>query len=374
MAYEVTSLSDMEHVPAVWTDIVNNSPTAWFWTTYAMHQFRVEATQASGGFVADRSFLLTADGRPCGLSPLVLTRDPSSGLLAATYADAPLSWPMAAADARDRAEVEDALLDEMERRIEEAGAGYVKLMLAPPGNGEGVAERFQHIVRHRRFVDTSFPSHVIEVTPDITENIRERYRRYMKKHNDDYEISTIAPDEVPHDFERTYMDIHTKDAGRVVRPLETYRKQIDLLRCGEGFGVVARNKAANRAVGILLVALHKQAAYDSSVAVDPEFQSHPVSNFLKRGAVKYLEKCGVRHYELGRAALAPSYLWQPTGKNYGISFFKDGWSRGHVKTVYCAEKFYALDSLQSFWGQRLRDLTAHFGLGGPSDAGPGNED
>ncbi len=211
-------------------------------------------------------------------------------------------------------------------------------------------------------MDNSFVSHWVAASSNALDDVRERYRRYINKFRDRYDLVVFGPDGIPDTFARQYMDLHVKDAGGVFRPLETYERQVDLARRGEGFWVCARNRAADKVVGMLLVGVHKGAAYDSSVAVDPEFQDDPISNLLKWRAIQNLAELGVSHYELGQAAFTPSYLWQPSAKNYGISFFKDGWSRGRLKTVRVADKFFNPACLDAVWQKKLQALKGHFKL------------
>ena len=186
--------------------------------------------------------------------------------------------------------------------------------------------------------------------------VRERYRRYVRKFRDLYELRIIGPGEVADDLAATYMDLHVKDAGGVFRPLNTYQCQVDQISAGEAFFVCAYRIAERRMAGMLLVQVLKGAAFDASVAVDPAFEHDGVSYLLKWHAIEHLIALGVRDYELGRAALSPTLLWRPTEKNYGISFFKDGWSRGHLKPVWCAERFYSAKALGLFMDQNKTDL------------------
>jgi hypothetical protein len=158
------------------------------------------------------------------------------------------------------------------------------------------------------------------------------------------------------------MNIHVRDAGGVFRPLITYEHQVDLVRRGEGFWVRAQNKATNRLAGMLLVSVHKNTAFDNSVAVDPDFAEDQVSHLMKWKAIQHLAEHGIVHYELGKAAVTPNYIWQPIAKNYGISFFKDGWSRGRLKTVWVAEKFYSSSCFNQFWEQKRQNLIGYFAI------------
>lgn len=360
MTDQIIDCAKFDDTAAAWDRVVAASPEAWFWATRTAHLYRLKYLETVGTLLADRSFILLRDGKPIGLCPLVLRRD--EGAIFANYLDAPLPAPIIVGDTPDRSSVEAALFDELERRVRESGAGMISIMLAPPGIGDDFRDRFATLVRSRTFVDTSYLAQYIEIVPDTLASVRERYKRNVRKFRESYDLAVLERDGIDPGLARTYMALHTKDAGRVVRTLPTYEAQVELARRGEGFWVQATNRAASRVAGMLLVSLYKNAAYDFSVAVDPDFADEQVSHLLKWKAIERLIELGVTHYELGRAALAPTYLWQPTAKNYGIAFFKDGWSRGRLKTVWTADKFYSRALFDRFWDDRRNALCKHFGF------------
>jgi hypothetical protein len=351
----------------VWDDVMAAAPEAWIWASRATHQFRISCLEAKGSLIADRSFVFLRDERPLGLAPLVLLREGERGDAVARYGDVPLPWPMVVADGPDTAAVEQMLFEELERRVREAGAGMLSLMLSPPGLGTEIADRFLRVVRERHFVDASYRSHYVEVSPNTLRGVRERYRRYVRKFSDRYRVDVIDAEQVPPSLAATYMELHVKDAGGVFRPLATYERQVDQIRAGEGFFVTARRQPEGRLAGALLVRVLKGAAIEGSVAIDPEFMDEAVSYLLKWRAIEHLVELGVGHYELGQAAIAPTYRWQPSAKNYGISFFKEGWSRGCLKTVWCAEKIYRRSYLDAYLDRKRQDLASHFSLDEPLD-------
>lgn len=359
MPDKIVRCADWNSAAVAWDEIVAESREGWFWATRTMHAYRLKYLEATNQLVADRSFFIVRDDRLVALVPFVLRRDGDT--FVAGYLDAPLPWPMVRSDTQDRAAIADFLFGEIERQIRDAGVSAVSFMLAPAGLGNEFDDDFFTVVRKRHFVDTSYQSHYVEVNEHTLETVRERYRRNVRKFHNKYDITILAHD-IPPTCADTYMDLHTKDAGRVVRPLATYEAQVELVRQGEGFWVCATERASAKTAGMLLVSLHKNAAYDNSVAVDPEFTNEHVSHLLKWKAIEHLIELGVSHYELGRMASAPSYLWQPSVKNYGISFFKEGWSRGRLKTVRAAEKFYSRPYFDRFWNGKREDLLNYFGI------------
>jgi Acetyltransferase (GNAT) domain len=346
----------------IWNEIVNLSPEGWFWATEAMHEFRVAHLQASKLFIADRSFILLRGGRPCALVPLVICREATDGDVVASYLNTPLPWPMVVAEIADRESITLAILNELEARVVAAKATMLRLMLAPPGVDSDMAVGFGQVVRERAFIDASYQSHYVAVNPSTPNTVRTRYRRNVRKFWEKYRLDILGPKDIPQNLAQIYMELHIKDSGRFSRPLVTYERQVGLVRSGEGFWIIARNIADDRIAGMLLVSLYKGAAYDNSVAVDPEYADDSVAHLMKWKAIEYLIECGVSHYELGVVAFTPSYMFLPSEKNYGISFFKDGWARGRTKHVWVAEKFYARDAFDKFWDLKRKALHEHFSI------------
>jgi hypothetical protein len=361
MNYKIKELADFPDPVAVWQKIVDDTSYAWFWSTYAQYRFRISVLKASGRLVGEKSFILLQEGKPCGLAPLIFVKAIDFEGIQASY-DNPLPWPMVADCVDNRIKAADFMLDELERRIQNAGAGMLRLMLSPPSIGNEYEKWFIDTVRRRGFIDSSFLSHYVDITPSTLESVRKRYKRYVKKFWEKYECRVLESNDCYADIAGEYMDIHVKDAGKVSRPIETYEAQIDLIRSGEGFVIQTRNKPDDKLVGMLIISNFKHAAYDSSVAVDPVYREDYVSHLMKWKAIQHLQEINVNHYELGPAAVSPTYLWQPSAKNYGISHFKEGWCRLSFKKVFIAEKYYSKSAVEGLWRKKLDNLLEHFDL------------
>jgi len=302
---------------------------------------------------------LLQEGKPCGLAPLVFVKAIDFEGIQASY-DLPLPWPMVADYVDDRIKTVDYLLDEIELRIKDAGVEMLQLMFSPPNIGSKDERGFINTLIKRGFIDSSYLSHYVDISNSPLELVRKRYKRYIKNFLEKYELRVILSDNCYKNIAEDYMDIHVKDAGKIYRPIETYEAQIELVRNEEAFLIQAKNKHKDKIVGMLIISLTKQAAYDNSVAVDPEYQKDYVSHLMKWRAIQHLEKLGIKHYELGIAAVSPTYSWQPSSKNYGISHFKEGWSRSCMKKVFIAEKFYSKKACEGIWNRKLKDLLEFF--------------
>ena len=360
----MTDFVDVSRLAApqlVWSELVSSSPNAGVWASWLVHQFRIEHLLSAGTFFQDISFVAIENEAPVGLAPLVLMESGKGRpqTREASYLGLPLPWPCVRLGV-DEERVERLLFDEIERRAVESDVGKIRLMLAPPFDNADCTQAFYRTVRERKFVDASHQSHLVVVRPDFFSTIRPKYRQNIRKYQDKYELTASAGWELSKDLPEQYMKLHVKDSGAQHRSFATYQKQFDIVRAGEGICISAYHKDACRTVGMLMIWLSKGSAYDASVAVDPEFQDEPVSNLLKWKAVLELLDRDVARYDLGELSSSPEYLRQPSPKNYGISFFKEGWSRGNRRTVHVAEKYYRRDRLVADWNQKLISLFDHF--------------
>jgi Acetyltransferase (GNAT) domain len=347
----------------VWKNLAEASPDAWFWHTWANMEFNSVAAQ--GNEAMNLSFLVLLDGQPVGLVPLLVEKTEIGHSFSgrdAAYYGGPLPWPAFLAGLPDFETIEDYAFRELERRARGSGAGRIRVRLAPPQPLDSEQPRLARAISVHGYLDSSYISHSFRVQPDSLANVRERYRRYVKKFMPRYELSIKDGEAVTPGLEESYFHLHIKDAGGQFRSRESYRFQANLARENEAFYVTATRRNDGIIAGMLLVSVSKNAAYDNSVAVDPNFQDDHVSHLLKWTAIETLLTRGVKTYELGQKALPPTPASIPSSKNYGISHFKDGWSNGEVKTVVAAEKFLDTGFLNAVMAARTDAMKTYFSL------------
>jgi hypothetical protein len=365
----VSGLSTLEVCSApdaagVWKSLAESCPDAWFWHTWANMEFNFVAAQKNEA--RNLSFFVLQDEKPIGLVPLLVERarigNDFSGWDAAYYGG-PLPWPAFLSGLADFEIIEEYAFRELEQRSRQAGAGRIRIRLSPPQPLGNEQQRLARAISAHRYLDSSYISHSLDVQPDSLAHVRERYRRYVKKFMPQYELSVKEGEAVTAELEENYFQLHVKDAGGQFRSRESYRFQADLARNHEAFYVTATRREGGTVAGMLLVSICKDAAYDNSVAVDPDFQEEYVSHLLKWTAIETLVARGVKSYELGQKALLPTIFSIPSAKNYGISHFKEGWSKGTVKTVVMAEKFLDTAFLSAVMAARASEAKTYFALG-----------
>jgi hypothetical protein len=356
--------------PALWDRIVAESAEGWFWHTRANFDFNFCAAR---DFAArDLSFFLMRGDRAIGVAPLTVQKrrvGDFEGQEAAYYSGF-LPWPCFAKDLPDLPGVEEFAFVELERRARVAGVGRIRVRSCPASPIPEEAERIARIAIGRRYVHAGALSHVVALNPDVLDNVRERYRRYHRKFSPQFELEVITGSQLDARWEQLYFELHVKDAGGQFRSRESYSRQADLARKGEGFYVAARHRERGIIAGMLLVSVFKDAAFDNSVGVDPEFQEMYVSHLLKWRAIEELMTRGVKTYELGERTELATLLKIPTPKQRGISHFKDGWARGNVKTVHELDKFLKEDYLAAHFASGRKALADYFEP--PSAPGPAN--
>jgi hypothetical protein len=344
----------------MWDRLVAKSAEGWIIHTRANFDFNFCAALEFDA--CDLSFFLMRGDNAIGLAPLTVQKRRIGAFEGreAAYYSGYLPWPCFANDLSDRAGVEELAFMELERRAREAGVGRIRLRSYPAAAIPEEDARVARVASTRRFAYSSFASHVIALEPDVLSKVRERYRRYHRKFSPQFELEVLDGTKLDESWEQTYFELHVKDAGGQFRSRESYTRQTDLARKGEGFYVAARHRESGRVAGMLLVSVLKDAALDNSVGVDPDFQEMYVSHLLKWRAIEELLKRGAKTYELGERAEPATLLKVPSPKNRGISHFKEGWARGNIRTVHELDKFLDDGFLAAHFDACRQALAAYF--------------
>lgn len=335
MDIRAIAIRDVDEAPKLWQEIVDASEDGWIWHTWAAHEYNLCAGQKFAA--VDHSFFIYQDGKSVGVVPLTIQEKSTGDAIEreAAYYSGFLPWPCFRHDVHDLEKLEDFACEELMQRARTAGARRIKIRFTPPRNSGNEETRIGRVATKYAFQLNHFDSHVVSITDGTLDAVRERYRRYHKKYSPLFTLSVAEGAAVTPELEETYFRLHMKDAGGQFRSRESYTKLADIARQKESFYVIATHLESGIIAGMLLVMLYKHASYDGSVAVDPDFADRYVSHLLKWRAIEELQKSNVTDYELGPKAEPGS----ATQKELGISHFKEGWSRGHTRTVWELEKF-----------------------------------
>lgn len=335
---------ECKNAETIWTTVVEKSRMAWYRHTYALAEFHRSVAKEKG--VKELSFFIYDGEKPIGLAPLMMISKPN-GVQEVSYNSSPTPWPcLITEDPNERADLQKFCFDQIMDVCTQNAADYICLGLNAPQYSRGEHEQsFSQLIERYNFLDASFTSHLIQVDDKTISGIRSSYKRNIKKYAKEYDTQVYSGDTVTDGIEQIYFELHVKDAGGQFRSRESYTRMADLARKNEAAFILAFKKDSKKIVGVLVVAIHKNAAYDSSVSIDPDYQYDYISHILKAAAIQLMQDRGIKDYELGRAYALPSLAYIPSEKEKNISFFKDGFSRGENKKSFVAEKFLSSRAL-----------------------------
>jgi len=334
MNLQAVDIREAARAPALWQEIVDASDDGWILHTWLSHEFNLCAGEQYNA--QDLSFFVYEDGKPVGVVPLIVQEKSVGGLKEreAMYYSGFLPWPCFRQDVSNREESEDFAFAELERRIRGADAHIPLVLLMPPQSSTDDEDRVKRIAALHGFTPKQFDRHMVIITEGMLRTVRRTFRRYYKKYAPFFALSIAEGSALSPELEETYFQLHIKDAGGQFRSRESYTKQMDSAREGEGFYVVATHKESGIIAGMLLMSLYKNAAYPNSIAVDPDFANQSISYLLYWKAIEELQERHVPTYEFGQKADPAS----ATQKELTISRFKEGWSQGHTRTIWGMEK------------------------------------
>jgi hypothetical protein len=346
---------------SLWQEIVTRAPLAWYRHSYNLIEFHKSVAQDKN--VIDASFFIKENATIVGLAP-VLFMDTPDGLREAGLNGSPLPWPclieQAAKNPLSYMEFAFSQIIQMchDYKIDQ----YKTALNVPLIPEKEQQEIFHSVINIFPFIDVSYLSHLVHIDGQEQTRVRASYRRNIRKFMKEYTPVVYAKESLPEDIEEAYFRLHVKDAGGQFRPRDSYKKMADLVGCHEAVFIVARQNTSQEIVGILVLATYKNSAYDSSVAIDPEYQEDYIAHILKWAALDYFAKTSINHYELGPVAGHANLFEVPSNKQKSISFFKDGFARGMTKTVYVAERHFTQKSLDLKFQNGHKKLGVFFGL------------
>jgi hypothetical protein len=361
LKFKIKDLKDVQDVKFEWKSAVEETSYAWFWSEYYEHCFRINVLKASLRFVKDESFFVYLDSQLCGLVPFVVVKSNDFDGLEASY-DKPLPWPLVMDSINNKKEVISFIFKNIDEKSHRHRVKKISLQYSPPGHQDDFNKYFSSVVNEYKYLSNSHFSHFVNVGSDTLTQIRKRYIRYVKKLSPFYELKIVDKKNFNNNLPKLYMSLHIKDSGSINRPLETYVAQFDYIVEGEGFAIQAINKSSKKVVGMLIICISKNCAYDGSVAVDPSYKDDFISHLMKWKAISYMNEQGINYYELGKVAESSNFLEQFSRKNHGISFFKDGWSRGESRKIHTYEKYFSKSALNETWIKKLNSLIDYYDI------------
>lgn len=362
MDIQAIDISKIHGAPKLWQEIVDASSDGWIWHTWLAHEFNLCAGEKFKA--TDHSFFIYEDGKAVGVVPLIIQEKTIGDVKGheAIYYSSFLPWPCFRADIEPKhaAEIETFAFTELERRAREAGASRIVCRMTPPTQRGDEHERVARVAKDHHYLYLPLTSHLATVSPQTFATVR---AHYDYKHFSKLFTVTIAEGSGITDvLEETYFKLHTQDAGGQFRSRQSYEKQADVARKGEGFYVVARHKESSIVAGMALISCYKGVAYYNSVAIDPAFQKLCVGYQLQCRTIEELLRRGITLYDLGPQEDVSTWHMLTSDKKRGIARFKDKFVRHQSRDIYHIEKFLDERFFDAYLHEKEDALRNYFAL------------
>ena len=359
MNYRIKNFLDRKEDYLLWNKIISKSSNHWFFSNIDYNYFHIEYLKDLNLYKDNKSFFVYENENLVAIAILIFSKDIETNFLKASYLSEPLPWPIISDECKNRDQVYQLIFDEIKKRIRKNKIVSLKLMLNTSVFSKKIENEFLKILINYNMIDNSYYSHFIELDNLTISKIRKSYIKNVKRNIDKFSIKIIQKDDYYKNLSKDYKLLHTQDSGKEVRSLKTYDLQLEAVKKNKAF-VVQIFSNEKQLVGMLIIYFEKNSAYDGSVAVHPDYKKYYISHLLKYHAILELNKKKIKFYELGKAAISPSYIFLPSQKNYKISFFKNGWSNDIYKKVYVAEKIFNTNSLKYFTDTMYKKLHNYF--------------
>ena len=347
MSYKIKNFIDRKEDYLLWEKIISKSSYHWFFSNINYNYFHTEYIKDLNLYVDNKSFFIYESEKLVAHAILIFSKDQNSNLLNASYLNDPLPWPIISDECKNRSHVYQLIFDEIFNRVKESKISKINFFLNTSKFSNELEDEFIKNIRKHNMIDNSYLSHLVEINEMTLNLVRKSYIKNIKRNINDFKVKLIRKDDYYQDLPKDYKILHSNDVGKEVRSLKTYELQLKSILQDKGFAIQIFSDE-NKLIGMLIIYYENGSAYDGSVAVSPKYKKSYISSLMKYYAILELKKIDIKLYELGKAAISPSNGWIPKEKNYGISFFKNGWSNNKYKKVYLAEKVFTLEALKLY--------------------------
>ena len=362
MSYKIQNFLDRKEDYLLWDKLINKSSDHWYFSSIDFNYFHIEYLKEQNLFVDNKSFFIYENEELVALTILIFSRDTNSNLINASYHENyPLPWPIISDGCKNRDDIYQFIFDEIHKRIKQNKITSIKFVLNSPVFSKKIEDEFIKILLNYNMIDNSYYSHFIELNDLTLNKIRKSYIKNVKRNINKFSVKIIQKDNYYEKLPKDYKLLHTQDRGKEVRSLKSYDLQLQAIKKDKAFAVQIFSNE-DKLIGMLIIFLDKNSAYDGSVAVCPDYKRFYISHLLKYNTILELNKRNIKFYELGKAAISPTYDFLPTEKNYKISFFKNGWTNNTYKKVLVAEKIFNSDSLKYFTDTTYNELYDFFNI------------
>jgi hypothetical protein len=178
-------------------------------------------------------------------------------------------------------------------------------------------------------LDVSIQCHVMDLTQKdegLWNQIRHSSKSLINKGLKTYEFKVYEKTNFTFEVGERHRLLHHKCAGRITRPIPTFRKMYSWVQEDCGLMFEQRHKA--EVVQMIFVALGKHTASGASAADDPDFKYEvPLTHSMNYFIYREVQKRGVKYYNVGETSFRDTLFNMRTEKEKAISSFKRGFGK-----------------------------------------------
>jgi hypothetical protein len=360
MSLKIKKLNKFKNQEELWNSLIDQSKYNWYYSTREFFNFNLQYLKERNIFLNDYSFVVLENNIPCAIVILLTRKSDALNKTVGFYSNDDLPWPIISDDVTDKEVLYNFIFDEIDKSAKKNGISKISFKYNLNQNSKREKNNFIKTVKKFSYIDKSYLSH-LAIINENKNIIRKSYLKNIKKNIDNYNISIMNYENFDKTFYKRYMDLHIQDSGKKYRSGKTYKMQFDLVKKNKGFVIQVFSKN-NYLLGALVIYHDSISAYDASVAVQNSDKEHYISHIMKFIAMRHLNEINISEYELGLASILPTINNIPSKKNYGISFFKEGWTNGIYKKVMVTEKYYDKLFLKKELTIQLNTLINHYSL------------
>ncbi len=352
-----------------WDTFCLKSPDAWFWHTTAWIDYhlayRPDMEQRS------YSFLCKEGDRVIAIAPLILGME-TKGRKVFTFSGIPTPGPaleegLSPARRTKLFEFIFALIEGMARDL---GVSYTRFQVdsLSPGHMKPTYPPFNYFLQHH-YLDCSVAAQMIDLRVDkdtLLAGLRRDHARNIEKSRESLDVRLYTGAELTDAKFDEYRLMHSRAAGRVTRPLETFHMMRRWIQDGHGFLAEARAKDG-KSVGFETFHAYKRNVYSMSACNEPGFERLPIRHLLQWESILWMKERGYEFYEVGDQQFGTLPYDFPDRKQVDISLFKSGFG-GVTVPAFRGERFHDKSSWQDESARRAALFASGDAWNAPVDA------
>lgn len=292
----------------------------------------------------DLSFILLHGNSPVAVCPLFLEQ--INGIKQFSFSGGYLRGPLVCKSVRDNKKIEKYIFDVIDNLAEEYNVKK-HLCLIDAHNTFADEEGYNYLTRYGYF-DSSIATQLIDIRRDVSElwkEVRKGCKSSINQGRKNYIVDIFDRSFNSFAVHEEYREMHHKAAGRVTRPMETFKIQYEQLKSDKGILIGVKFNGEYKAFAHFVH--NNKGAYYGSYAEDPDFHGvAPLGHLIIWTAIEYYNKRDFYILETGLQQFGFQVFDHPSEKEIAIAKFKRGFG-GKTYPLFRGIKFYDKQKLIS---------------------------